>query len=190
MTITQYSNIFNMICQGLSSVNHYHFGTFDDINRNQDNNFNQGNSIGNLYPLALCLPPNGGFVVESAASQYQQTLNFTIVFADLMFYNNDSSNNIRSIAEVSADLYTTAINFFSTLQAVSRYGATNTRDRFAINNVVWELAPFSHNDRLLALQANFTLLGLTDCPTETPDITALPAPFVYPPTTGDYELLT
>ena len=49
-TLTQVSNLFNLLCQLDSRLLNYHFGWQWDINKEIDNNFDPGNKTGRLFP--------------------------------------------------------------------------------------------------------------------------------------------
>ena len=48
-TLTQVSNVFNLLCQLDARLLNYHFGWQWDINKEIDNNFDIGNQTGRLF---------------------------------------------------------------------------------------------------------------------------------------------
>ena len=57
MTITQLSNLFNLIVQNDSDYKFYHYGFPSDMNINISNNFDPTSDTGRLFPYVLLLPP-------------------------------------------------------------------------------------------------------------------------------------
>jgi len=57
MTITQISNLFNLIVQNDGDYNFYHYGWPSDMNLNIQNNSDPAASTGRLFPYVLLLPP-------------------------------------------------------------------------------------------------------------------------------------
>lgn len=58
MTITQLSNLFNLIVQNDPAFKFYHYGWPSDMNLNIQNNSDPAASTGRLFPYVLLLPPS------------------------------------------------------------------------------------------------------------------------------------
>ena len=57
MTITQLSNLFNLIVQNDPDYRFYHYGFPSDMNINIGNNYDPLSDTGRLFPYVLLLPP-------------------------------------------------------------------------------------------------------------------------------------
>lgn len=57
MTITQLSNLFNLIVQNDPDYRFYHYGFPSDMNINIGNNYDPTSDTGRLFPYVLLLPP-------------------------------------------------------------------------------------------------------------------------------------
>ena len=57
MTITQLSNLFNLIIQNDADYRFYHYGFPSDMNINIGNNYDPTSDTGRLFPYVLLLPP-------------------------------------------------------------------------------------------------------------------------------------
>jgi len=188
MNLVKISNIFNSIVQLLPVLKYYHFGTFDEINGNPENNFNPDNSVGKQYPCLYFVPPSGAMQIDNSAGRaYASSMDAILIFADTMYYKNDSSNDVRTLAEIFRDLQAETINFFAALTKAGRSGLLDGRDKFNISGITYSMVPMSHNDRLAVIQCNFSIQFLSECETETPDLATLTPPFVFPPEDWDYE---
>jgi hypothetical protein len=188
MKLVQISNLFNQICQGINAqtagrIGFYHYGYYSDININIQNNWTGTNTVGVLYPSVLFLYPTAQ--VEIKEKSVKGTLNCSLIFSDLQYYNNDASTNQRSIIEVQSDLEDLAVNVLSEFNRVGRTpnyqcGITGAIDIHYLSD--------AHNNSLVLLETRFTIYYIWDCPTDVVDIAGLPAPFDdIPPPTTDYE---
>lgn len=190
MKLVQISNLFNQVCLGINAVSagrigFYHYGYYSDINVNIQNNWTGGNTVGVLYPAVQFLYPTAQ--VEIKEKSVKGTLNCTLIFSDLQYYNNDGTQNQRSIIEVQSDLEDLAVNVLSEF---NRIGRTPAAYQCGVQGAInFEYLSDAHNNNLVLLEATFVLWYVWDCPIDTVDIGTLPAPFDgIPPSTSDYEL--
>lgn len=190
MDLVKVSNIFNSIAQLLTNVRFYHCGLFEDINRNPENNFNPNNSTGVEYPALLFVLPSGTIDLSTENTgrrNYENIMQCDLVFYDLMHYKNDSGNDTRTVPEIFRDLHREAINFFVALGKAGKDRALIPRGNFEVGQQTYEMIPYQHHERLACIRYTFALTFLDECETETPDLSTLPAPYVFPPLSWDYE---
>ena len=187
MNILQIANLFNQIAQGLPAVNFYHYGYYSDINTNVQNNFTGENTVGKLYPAVSFLYPDSRIAIKEQS--VRGSLNCRLVFSDLQYYNNDSTQRIQSILEQQAALEAIAVNFIAEINRLGRLAGNNLG---VVGDVTMDYLSDAHNDSLVLVTANFALFYALDCPTIQVTPASLDAPFndVPPSSSNDYELLT
>ena len=110
MTITQLSNLFNLIVQNDSDYKFYHYGWPQDMNINISNNFDPTSDTGRLYPYVLLLPPTlQSRAMESSASSIFDTYTIEFLITDtyaydqaLLTYKTDTTIELEQSLQVLA----------------------------------------------------------------------------------------
>ena len=187
MNILQIANLFNQIAQGLPAVNFYHYGYYSDINTNVQNNFTGENTVGKLYPAVSFLYPDSRIAIKEQS--VRGSLNCRLVFSDLQYYNNDSTQRTQSILKQQAALEAIAVNFIAEINRLGRLAGNNLG---VVGDVTLDYFSDAQNDNLIVVEAAFALFYALDCPTIQVTPASLDAPFndVPPSAENDYELLT
>lgn len=181
LDIVQISNIFNILAQLDPKVLNYHFGWPEDINKNIDNNFDSGQSTGKLFPAIQMFPPEG----ELYLAQGKNETKVTVYFLDLHDYENDSSAKTLNLIEQWRDLKSIAYR-------IIKQASVYFRDQqFIIKDDKFEwVDSHAHNDRLIQVGCEFTLIHHEDCVIPEPDFDQLPVNNPHNPVgTNDYERL-
>lgn len=180
--VTQISNVFNVICQLLTDVQAYHFGTLEKINQGYiKNNFtNSATPVGDLFPKVLALPPD----VEVNFDDSKGIYNWTLLFCDLQFYDNEGAIVSKSMSEIFRDLGIIQTNFFKALKQLQSQSAPLFQ---IIQPVRTEPSNFYGNNRLAVLRTDFSMSVMEDCNTQTINLNDLQAPFAWPVASWDYE---
>lgn len=87
MTITQLSNLFNLIVQNDSDYKFYHYGFPSDMNINIGNNFDPLSDTGRLFPYVLMIPPIlTSRAMESSTAAIYDTYNVEFLITDTYAY--------------------------------------------------------------------------------------------------------
>ena len=198
MNLISVSNIFNALTQ-LHKLNSqldrplqfYHSGTIEDFNQSGiDNNFDKGNETGKNYPLLIFPYDASGEFTAVNNRIIPNNMSIDLVFADTMFYDNDSKGDTRTEVEVANNLMAIAMEFLRGLQKVN--GQELLGDKCnglsIIGGVKYKIIPFFGNDRLMVLWCEFVLNWKEECGTFTPNFAELPTETPVPVSDiRDYE---
>lgn len=160
--LVQISNIFNLMVQADSRLNFYHFGWRSDINRNIDNNFDQGTQTGRLYPSVQFHVPENTSISNSDLDYLgsKEEIQITLYFDNLQDFNNDSSQKTDTLIEQWTNLKQIAEDFVRNFNIVfcEKYGMGS------INSEIKYISRSNlHNDKLITLEVSFDLLHTTPC---------------------------
>lgn len=192
MDIVNISNVFNALVQLNPFFQFYHSGPASDINQNGiPNNFDLTNSTGKFYPLVL-FPYDATRHNLTLFNQRQQgKVELSLLFYDSMFYGADSKNDTRTQLEIYRDLQAAANGFIVALRKVNLAeidaNACNWIGVDPTAPITVDVIPFAHNDRLMCLRYDFTIIYSPECSTFDPDFSLLPAEFPVPVEDWDYE---
>ncbi len=89
MTISQLSNLFNLIVQNDANFKFYHYGYPSDMNINIQNNFDHLASTGRMFPYLLLLPPTlNSRAMESSTQAIYDTYNVEFLLTDTYGYQS------------------------------------------------------------------------------------------------------
>ena len=162
-TITEISNIFNLMVQADSRLKFYHFGWRSDINKNIDNNFDKGVKTGRLFPALHFDVPD--FFQPSEELNYlgfKEDIAVNLYFDDLQNYDNSGEIKTDNLIEQWADLKQITDDFISNLSEVLQYykaGFIRTVPRFEPKSNLF-------NDRLITFEVSFTIAHFSECTEE------------------------
>jgi len=162
-TITEISNIFNLMVQADSRLKFYHFGWRSDINKNIDNNFDKGVKTGRLFPALHFDVPD--FFQPSEELNYlgfKEDISVNLYFDDLQNYDNSGEIKTDNLIEQWAALKQIAEDFISNLNEVLQYykaGFIRTVPRFEPKSNLF-------NDRLITFEVSFTIAHFSECTEE------------------------
>lgn len=189
MDLVQISNIFNALTQLNPKLKFYHGGLHEKINQNGiDNNFDPLNTVGKQYPL-VWFPYEAVEGVKRLQKQTQrETMRITLLFYDLMFYKDDSTNDTRTEIEIARDLDAVAVGFIKAIQKASGQEIAGNKCNWLEigQELQYTYIPYQHNDRLMCVKYDFDLTFATECPTFEPDFSLLVPPNAVP--VPDYDL--
>lgn len=189
MTITEISNLFNLITSMSPNLTSYHYGWASDINQNITNNYDNPQSTGRMFPhVQWIAPAQGEWSAFEAQGQRLDSLNITLAFYDLMDRNNDGSLNNTTMNEQVATLHNAAFQFMVELRRAGRQLAPQ-KDLVDISQgrVRWTSDANIHNDKLISVVLSFTLVTNIDCDELNLDFNTPPAGFSFPVDAPDYE---
>ena len=180
-TITEISNIFNLMVQADSRLKFYHFGWRSDINKNIDNNFDKGIKTGRLFPALHFDVPD--FFQPSEELNYlgfKEDIAVNLYFDDLQNYDNSGEIKTDNLIEQWAALKQIAEDFISNLNEVLQYykaGFIRTVPRFEPKSNLF-------NDRLITFEVSFTIAHFAECTEEDNKINllSLPSSSLFPST--------
>lgn len=162
-TITEISNIFNLMVQADSRLKFYHFGWRSDINKNIDNNFDKGVKTGRLFPALHFDVPD--FFQPSEELNYlgfKEDIAVNLYFDDLQNYDNSGEQKTDNLIEQWAALKQITDDFISNLSEVLQYykaGFIRTVPRFEPKSNLF-------NDRLITFEVSFTIAHFSECTQE------------------------
>ena len=174
-TLTEISNIFNLMVQADSRLKFYHFGWRSDINKNIDNNFDKGVKTGRLFPALHFDVPD--FFQPSEELNYlgfKEDIAVNLYFDDLQNYDNSGEIKTDNLIEQWADLKQITEDFISNLSEVLQYykaGFIRTVPRFEPKSNLF-------NDRLITFEVSFTIAHISECTEESNKIDLLSLPGV------------
>ena len=159
-----------------SRLNFYHFGWRSDINRNIDNNFDEGTSTGRKFPAVQFHVPENTSISQNGLDYYglQEDIQITLYFDDLQDYNNNSTEKIDTLLEQWTNLKTIAEDFVLNFEKVivEKYGVGHIDSEI-------KFIPRSnlHNDKLITWEVSFLMNHITPCTLEENqvDLLALPS---------------
>jgi hypothetical protein len=162
-TITEISNIFNLMVQADSRLKFYHFGWRSDINKNIDNNFDKGVKTGRLFPALHFDVPD--FFQPSEELNYlgfKEDISLNLYFDDLQNYDNSGEQKTDNLIEQWAGLKQISEDFINNLSEVLQYykaGFIRTVPRFEPKSNLF-------NDRLITFEVSFTIAHFSECTEE------------------------
>ncbi len=160
-TLTQVSNVFNLLCQLDARLLNYHFGWQWDINKEIDNNFDPGNQTGRLFPaVQMDVPDYFQALEQPSYDGTKEEIKVLLYFYDEQDYNNDSSAKTINLVEQWTNLKTIAEDFMANyLEAI---GPKKYNVGF-ISNPRYTQRSNLHNDRLIVWEVEFILTHIAPC---------------------------
>jgi hypothetical protein len=178
-TLTEISNIFNLMVQADDRLKFYHFGWRSDINKNIDNNFDKGVKTGRLFPALHFDVPD--FFQPSEELNYlgfKEDISVNLYFDDLQNYDNSGEQKTDNLIEQWAGLKQISEDFINNLAEVLQYykaGFIRTVPRFEPKSNLF-------NDRLITFEVSFTLSHFSKCTEDINkiDFLSLPAAGCFP----------
>lgn len=164
-TLTQISNIFNLMTQQETRLASYHFGWRSDINRNVSNNYDPKFSKGREFPALMFEPPES--IQAQEEPEYlgsDEDIEILLYFDALQDYNNDGSANTLNLVEQWSNLKTIAKDFMANLVNVlsNKYGNQLKLE----NNPRYVPRSNLHNAKLITWEVSFTLSHQVPCTDE------------------------
>ena len=167
-TLTQVSNVFNLLCQLDSRLLNYHFGWQWDINKEIDNNFDPGNKTGRLFPaVQMDVPDYFQAIEEPNYNGTKEEIKVQLYFYDEQDYNNDSSAKTTNLIEQWTNLKTIAEDFVANY--IEAIGPKKYNIGF-ITNPRYTQRSNLHNDRLILWEVEFILTHIAPCTIESSKI--------------------
>ena len=172
MTITQLSNLFNLIVQNDSDYKFYHYGFPSDMNINIANNFDPTSDTGRLFPYVLLLPPIlNSRAMESNTAAIYDTYQVEFLITDTYAYN-------QGLLTYKID---TTIELEQTLQILGKKMIQYLLDYSAISNPPFnvgdyriEFDPYRFTADTRSIRVTLDLVVPAICDDETLDISFLP----------------
>ena len=160
MTLTQFSNLLNLMTQAETRLKFYHFGWRSDININPQNNYNPNGSTGRLYPaLHLDIPDYLTYQNEPQPSGLQQKARINLYFDTLQGKNNDGSLNVESMLEQFTALKKISEDFMSNLVVMMDYYGS----AFLDTKPTFTPRANMHNDNLVTIEVAFDVMLIVEC---------------------------
>jgi hypothetical protein len=160
MTLTQFSNLLNLMTQAETRLKFYHFGWRSDININPQNNYNPNGSTGRLYPaLHLDIPDYLTYLDEPQPSGLQQKARINLYFDTLQGKNNDGSLNLESMLEQLTALKKISEDFMSNLVVMMDYYGS----AFLDTKPTFTPRANMHNDNLVTIEVAFDVMLIVEC---------------------------
>lgn len=159
-TITQISNVFNLLSQVDIRLFNYHFGYRYDINQNIANNFDPSNDTGRLFPsVSFDVPDNVKYIDDIDYVDVQEEMQVTLYFDDLQGYNNDGSLNVLNPIEQWQSLKQISEDFIANFKYLfeDKYGAGYVGKPTFIQRANL------YNDRLITWEVSFQLTHAIPC---------------------------
>lgn len=159
-TITQISNIFNLLSQLDVRLFNYHFGYRYDINQNITNNFDPANDTGRLFPaVSFDVPDNVKYIDGIDYVDIQEEMQVTLYFDDLQGYNNDGSLNVLNPIEQWQRLKQIGEDFIANFRYLfeDKYGAGY------VGKPTFVPRANLYNDRLITWEVSFQLTHAIPC---------------------------
>lgn len=159
-TLTEISNILNLMVQADSRLKFYHFGWRSDINKNIDNNFDKGVKTGRLFPaLHFDVPDFFQPSEELNFLGFREDIAVNLYFDDLQNYDNTGEQKTDNLIEQWTNLKQIADDFISNLAEVLEYykaGFIRTVPRFEPKSNLF-------NDKLITFEVSFTIAHTAKC---------------------------
>ena len=160
-TLTQVSNVFNLLCQLDARLLNYHFGWQWDINKEIDNNFDVGNQTGRLFPaVQMDVPDYFQALEQPSYDGTKEEIKVLLYFYDEQDYNNDSSAKTINLIEQWTNLKTIAEDFIANY--IEAIGPKKYNVGF-ISNPRYTQRSNLHNDRLIVWEVEFILTHIAPC---------------------------
>ncbi len=187
-TLTQVSDVFNLLCQLDARIFNYHFGWQWDINKEIDNNFDVGNKTGRLFPAVQMDVPDYFQALEQPSYEgTKEEIKVLLYFYDEQDYNNDSSSKTINLIEQWTNLKTIAEDFVANyLEAI---GPKKYNIGF-ISNPRYTQRSNLHNDRLIVWEVEFILTHIAPCTVESSKINLGLLPNILQASDIEREVLT
>jgi hypothetical protein len=172
MTITQLSNIFNLIVQNDSDYKFFHYGFPSDVNINIQNNFDPLGDTGRLFPYLLLIPP----VLQSRAMEssseaifdtYQVEFLITDTYAynqGILTYKNETTIEIEQNLQILAK---------KIIQYLLDYSAVSNPP-FNVGDYRIEFDPYRFTADTRSIRVQLDLVFPAICDDRTLDISFLP----------------
>lgn len=172
MTITQLSNIFNLIVQNDPDYNFYHYGWPSDMNLNIQNNSDPLAKTGRLFPYVLLLPPTiQSRAMESNTASIFDTYSVEFLITDTYAYNqgvltykNDTTIEIEQKLQVLAKKL---VQYFLDYSAESN-------PPFNVGDYNIELDPYRFSADTRSIRVRLNLVFPAICDDANLDISFLP----------------
>jgi hypothetical protein len=172
MTITQLSNLFNLIVQNDADYKFYHYGFPSDMNINISNNFDPTSDTGRLYPYVLLLPPTlQSRAMESSTSAIFDTYSVEFLITDTYAYDQGLlTYKIDTTIEVEQSLQVLAKKM---IQYLLDYSAVSFPP-FNVGDYRIEFDPYRFTNDTRSIRVQLDLVFPAICTDDTLDISFLP----------------
>lgn len=181
-TQVQISNVLNLMTQLDSRLQFYHFGWRSDILRNIDNNFDNNNVKGRLFPaLHWAVPEFTQYVEPVQYDALKEEVEMTLYFDDLQDYNNDGSLKTKNLIEQWSDLKQIAEDFIANFEVVM---CGHFKAGFITTSPKFEQFSHGHNDRLITWRVTFILTHFIPCTEASNKVDVS----LLPPTIDDVDI--
>lgn len=172
MTITQLSNLFNLIVQNDVDYRFYHYGFPSDMNINIGNNYDPLSDTGRLFPYVLLLPPIlNSRAMESNTASIFDTYQVEFLITDTYAYE-------QGVLTYKID---TTIELEHTLQILAKKMIQYLLDYSAISNPPFnvgdyriEFDPYRFTADTRSIRVTLDLVVPAICDDQNLDISFLP----------------
>ena len=172
MTITQLSNLFNLIVQNDADYRFYHYGFPSDMNINIGNNYDPTSDTGRLFPYVLLLPPIlNSRAMESNTAAIYDTYQVEFLITDTYAYE-------QGVLTYKID---TTIELEQTLQILAKKLIQYLLDYSAISNPPFnvgdyriEFDPYRFTADTRSVRVTLDLVVPAICDDQSLDISFLP----------------
>ena len=172
MTITQLSNLFNLIVQNDADYRFYHYGFPSDMNINIGNNYDPLSDTGRLFPYVLLLPPIlNSRAMESNTAAIYDTYQVEFLITDTYAYE-------QGVLTYKID---TTIELEQTLQILAKKLIQYLLDYSAISNPPFnvgdyriEFDPYRFTADTRSIRVTLDLVVPAICDDQSLDISFLP----------------
>jgi hypothetical protein len=172
MTITQLSNLFNLIVQNDADYRFYHYGFPSDMNINIGNNYDPLSDTGRLFPYVLLLPPIlNSRAMESNTAAIFDTYQVEFLITDTYAYE-------QGVLTYKID---TTIELEQTLQILAKKLIQYLLDYSAISNPPFnvgdyriEFDPYRFTADTRSVRVTLDLVVPAICDDQSLDISFLP----------------
>jgi hypothetical protein len=172
MTITQLSNLFNLIVQNDADYRFYHYGFPSDMNINIGNNYDPLSDTGRLFPYVLLLPPIlNSRAMESNTAAIYDTYQVEFLITDTYAYE-------QGVLTYKID---TTIELEQTLQILAKKLIQYLLDYSAVSNPPFnvgdyriEFDPYRFTADTRSVRVTLDLVVPAICDDQSLDISFLP----------------
>lgn len=172
MTITQLSNLFNLIVQNDVDYRFYHYGFPSDMNINISNNYDPLSDTGRLFPYVLLLPPIlTSRAMESSTASIFDTYQVEFLITDTYAYE-------QGVLTYKTD---TTIELEQTLQILAKKMIQYLLDYSAVSNPPFnvgdyriEFDPYRFTADTRSIRVTLDLVVPAICDDQSLDISFLP----------------
>jgi hypothetical protein len=172
MTISQLSNLFNLIVQNDVNFKFYHYGYPSDMNINIQNNFDHLANTGRMFPYLLLLPPTlNSRAMENNTQAIYDTYNVEFLLTDTYGYQSglltyETSTTIE--VENRLENYSKIV-----MQYLLQYSEVSDPP-FNVGNYKIEFDPYRFTADTRSVRVMFDLVFPAVCDYENLDISFLP----------------